>query len=182
MTWNIDYAHTHLQFTARHLMISKVRGEFDRFTGEVNLDRQNPENTTVDIRVETASVNTREDKRDAHLRSADFFDAENYPVMTFKSKRVEVIDDTRARLVGDLTIRDITNEVVLNVNYEGEAKSPWGATSVGFSGKTTINRKDWGLNWNVALETGGFLVGDTIRIDIDLELVQQPEAETEAAA
>ena len=182
MSWTIDFAHSHLQFSARHMMISKVRGEFERFSGSVNFDDVNPQNTTVDITVDLDSINTREPQRDAHLRSADFFDIENHPTMTFKSKRVELIDDNRGKLVGDLSIRGITREVTLDVEYAGLATSPWGTTNAGFSASTTINRKDWGLNWNVALETGGWLVGEKVNIAIELELVKQPEGETAAVA
>jgi polyisoprenoid-binding protein YceI len=182
MSWKIDNAHSEINFSARHMMISNVRGRFENFTGTVNFDEQNPTNTTVDVQIETASVNTRDEKRDGHLKSPDFFNAEAYPYMTFKSKRVEVIDPTHARLTGDLTIRDITREVTLDVEYSGLAKSPWGTTSAGFFAVTKINRKDWDLTWNVALETGGMLVGDEISIHIDLEIVKQPEAEAEAVA
>ena len=176
MSWNIDIAHTSVQFTVRHMMISKVRGEFEKFSGTVNLDEANPANTTVDIKIETASVNTRDEKRDGHLRSPDFFNADQYPYMTFKSKRVEVISSDHAHLTGDLTIRDVTREVVLEVEHSGMAKNPWGATAAGFSATTRINRKDWNLNWNMALETGGVLVADEVNIAIELELVKQPEA------
>lgn len=182
MSWKIDTAHTHIQFSVRHMMISKVRGSFEKFSGSVILDEANPANTLVDVQIETASVNTREPQRDGHLRSPDFFNAEAFPYMTFSSKRVQVIDGSRARLIGDLTIRDITREVVLDVEYLGQAKSPWGAVSYGFSGTTRINRKDWNLVWNVALETGGMLVGDEIDISIELELVKEAEAEAVAEA
>src|SRR5439155_16809082 len=115
------------------------------------------------------------EKRDAHLRSPDFLDVEQFPYITFKSTRVEHIDDSHGKLIGDLTIRDVTHEVVLDVEYAGQAKTPWGTTSAGFSATTKINRKDWGLNWNVALEAGGWLVSDEIKINIELELVQQVE-------
>ena len=177
MSWQIDPSHSAVQFSVRHMMISTVRGEFDRFSGEVGFDEANPAATTVDIQIEADSINTRDAKRDGHLRSADFFDAEQYPTLHFKSTRVEVKDDTHARLIGDLTIRDVTHEVALDVEYVGQAKSPWGTTSAGFSAVTRINRKDWGLNWNQALETGGVLVGDEIKIDIELELVQQVAAQ-----
>lgn len=181
MSWKIDTAHTQIGFTARHMMISKVRGNFEKFNGSVNLDPAKPAHTTVDIQVETASVNTREPQRDAHLRSPDFFNSEVYPYMTFKSKSVEVTGENTACLVGDMTIRDATHEVVINVEYVGQAKSPWGMTSVGFSGSTKINRKDWGLTWNKALETGGVLVSDEIEISLELELVQVPETEPSLA-
>jgi polyisoprenoid-binding protein YceI len=182
MSWMIDSAHTEVNFTVRHMMISNVRGQFQKVNGTVEFDEANPANTRVDVQIETASVNTRDEKRDAHLKSPDFFDAEKYPYLTFKSKRVEVKDATHARLIGDLTIRDVTKEVALDVEYNGSAKSPWGAISAGFSARTSIKRKDWGLNWNVALETGGWLVGDDVHINVELEIVQQPEAVPMAAA
>lgn len=173
MSWQIDMAHTHIQFTVRHMMISKVRGHFERFAGTIEADEQAPERTTVEVQIDAASINTREPQRDGHLRSPDFLNAEQYPYLTFKSKRVERVDSTRARLVGDLTIRDVANEVVVDVEYVGQAKSPWGGVSVGFNGYTKINRKDWGLVWNQALETGGVLVGDEVEISIELELKKQ---------
>lgn len=181
MSWNIDTAHTQVEFSVRHMMIAKVRGSFEKFSGTVNLDEANPANTRVDIAIETASINTREGARDNHLRSADFFNSEVYPVMTFKSTRVDVLDGSRAKLLGDLTIRDVTKPVTLDVEFLGKAKSPWGTTSAGFSGKTRINRKDWGLVWNQGLETGGVLVGEEVEISIELELVAQPETESAAA-
>ncbi len=139
------------------------------------MDEQNPENSTVSVQIDAASINTREQQRDDHLRSPDFLNAEKHPYLTFESKRVEVTDDKRAQLIGDLTIRDVTNEVALDVAYAGKAKSPWGTTSAGFSGNTRINRKDWGLTWNQALETGGVLVGDDVDISIELELIQEAD-------
>lgn len=177
MSYNLDLAHSHVQFTVRHMMISKVRGTFENFDGTFLMDEQNPANSVINVRIEADSINTREEKRDAHLRSADFFDAEKYPYLTFQSTRVEMLDETSAKLYGDLTIRDVTKPVVLNVEYNGSAKSPWGSTSFGFNASTTINRKDWNLGWNVALETGGMLVGDEIKIDIELELVKVEEQE-----
>ncbi len=179
--WNIDPAHSAVHFKVRHMMISNVRGEFESFTGKVDFDPENPLATKVDIAIDAASINTREEQRDAHLRSPDFLNAEEYPHLTFKSKRVEVLSDDRARLIGDLTIRDVTREVALDVEYAGMAQSPWGTTSAGFTATTTINRKDWNLTWNQALETGGVLVGDNIKIDIELEIIKQEEEETEAA-
>lgn len=172
MSWNIDNAHTLVQFAVRHMMLSKVRGQFEKFSGSVDLDEANPGATQVNVQVETASVNTREPQRDAHLKSPDFFDSEKFPVMKFASTRVELTGDSTAKMYGDLTIKDVTREVVLNVEFTGKAKSPWGTTSVGFTGTTKINRKDWNLTWNQVLETGGVLVGDEIEITIELELVQ----------
>lgn len=177
MSYVIDSAHSQIQFTARHMMISRVRGWFEKFEGTINLDETNPENTTVDVKIDASSLNTREEKRDAHLRSADFLESEKYPYLTFKSTKVEVTGPESARLTGDLTVRDVTKPVTLDVTYNGSAVSPWGTTSHGFDARTKINRKDWNLVWNVALETGGVLVGDEITIDIELELVKQPEQE-----
>lgn len=178
MSWQIDNSHSHVYFTARHMMISKVRGSFEAFSGSVNFDEANPTNTTVNIEVDLASVNTRDEQRDGHLQSPDFFDVANYPTMKFESTRVEQIDDNNGRLFGQLTIKDVTKEIALDVEYAGVAKSPWGTESAGFSAKGSLNRKDWGLTWNQALETGGVLVGDKINIEIELELVKQTEAET----
>lgn len=182
MTWNIDYTHSQISFTARHMMISKVRGRFEDWAGVVNYDEANPSNTSVDITIQASSINTKEEQRDRHLRSADFFDAENHPVLSFKSKRVEQDDAHNGRLIGDLTIRGITKEVALDVEYSGTGKNPWGMTVAGFSASTSINRKDWGLNWNVALEAGGWLVSEKINIEIELQLQKVLQAEGEAVA
>lgn len=177
MAWQIDSSHSHVYFTARHMMISKVRGSFESFSGSVNFDEENPTNTTVNVEVDLNSVNTRDEKRDGHLKSPDFFDTANYPTMKFESTRVEQIDENNGRLYGQLTIKDVTKEIVLDVEYAGVAKSPWGTESAGFSASGSLNRKDWGLNWNQALETGGVLVGENINIEIELELVKQAQAE-----
>ena len=175
MAWVIDPAHSEIQFSAKHLMISTVRGRFNAFSGTIDADETNPTAATVDVQIDASSLVTGEERRDTHLRSADFLDVEKYPYLTFKSTRVERIDETHGKLYGELTIRDITKPVVLSVEYAGQAKTPWGTTSAGFNAQTKINRKDWDLNWNVALETGGWLVGDTITINIELELVKQVE-------
>jgi polyisoprenoid-binding protein YceI len=164
------------------MMITKVHGRFDKFDGSINFDENNPANTTVTAEIDTASLHTKDDKRDEHLRSADFFDAANYPTMSFTSTRIEIIDEDTAKLYGDLTIKETTREVVLDVEYLGQAQSPWGTTNAGFTASAAINRKDWDFNWNVALETGGFLVGDKIQINIDLELIKQPQQEAVATA
>jgi len=182
MSWQVDTAHTQIQFSVRHMMITKVRGTFEKFDILLNLDEENPEKTTVQAQIELASINTRDAQRDAHLRSADFFDSEKHQTMTFVSERVEVLSAERARLYGNLTIRDITRPVVLDVEYVGQAKSPWGTVSAGFNAHTTINRKDWNLTWNQALETGGVLVGDEVEIQIELEAVKQSEAQPDKVA
>lgn len=181
MSWTIDTAHSRVVFSARHMMISTVHGQFDTITGTVEFDPAKPESAFVDVQIKADSINTREPQRDGHLRSADFLDVENYPFLTFKSKRVEALSATTGKLVGDLTIRDVTREVSLDVEYNGMAKSPWGTTAAGFTASTKINRKDWNLTWNVALETGGVLVGEIVNINIELEIVQQPVAEEQAA-
>lgn len=178
MSWQLDYTHSHIQFSVRHMMISKVKGEFEKFEGTVSFDEANPTNTTVNVSVDLSSINTREEKRDGHLRSADFFDVENHPTMTFVSKRVEKTGENTGKLIGDLTIRGITKEVTLNVEYAGQAKSPWGTVSAGFTAAGKINRKEFGLTWNAALETGGVLVGEDVEIAIEVELVKQAEPAT----
>ena len=179
-TWKIDPAHSEVNFSVRHMMISNVRGQFEQFTGTVNFNEENPALSSVEVQIETASINTRESMRDNHLKSPDFFDVEKYPDMTFKSKRVVAPGKNSGQIIGDLTIRDVTREVVLDVEYAGQAKSPWGATSAGFTATTKVNRKEFGLTWNQALETGGVLVGDDIKITIELEVVKEEETETVA--
>jgi polyisoprenoid-binding protein YceI len=183
MAWHIDPGHSEVQFSARHMMTSTVRGKFAQFSGTIEADEADPTAAQVEVRIDAASIDTGNEQRDAHLRSPDFLNAEQFPHVLFKSTRLELISADRGRLHGDLTIRDVTRPVVLDVEFAGTAKSPWGATSAGFSAQTKINRKDWGLNWNVALETGGWLVSEEIKITIDVELVQQPDqAEAEADA
>jgi polyisoprenoid-binding protein YceI len=178
MSWKIDSAHSEIDFAVRHMMISNARGRFEKFSGAVEFDEQEPTRSSVEVQIEAASINTREPQRDAHLKSPDFLNVEKYPTLSFKSKRIEIVDSTHGRIIGDFTIRDVTREVVLDVEYSGQALSPMGTTSAGFTASTKFNRKDWGLTWNVALETGGLLVGDEIKVDISLEIVKQPEAVT----
>ncbi len=182
MAWFIDPSHTRANFTARHMMIANVHGQFDKITGTVDFNEQDPARSTVDVQIEAASINTREEKRDAHLKSPDFLDAEKYPYLTFKSTKVEKTSAHTGRITGNLTIRDLSKLVVLDVEYNGQAKSPWGTTNAGFTAVTKINRKDWGLNWNVALETGGVLVGDIVTLNLEVEIVKQAEAVAEAVA
>ena len=177
MSWKIDPAHSQITLSVRHMMISNVHGRFENFTGTVNFDEEQPENSSVEVQIEAASINTREPKRDAHLKSPDFLNAEKFPYLTFKSKKVVRKDENHGLIIGDLTIRGISREVTLDVEYSGQSKSPWGATSAGFTATTQINRKDWDLTWNLSLETGGWLVGDTIHIDIELEIIKLQEPE-----
>lgn len=182
MSWVIDPSHSEINFTVRHMMISNVRGKFEKFTGAVEFNEADPSQSSVDVQIEAASVYTKDEKRDGHLKSPDFFNAEVYPYLNFKSKRIEKVDDHHGRIYGDLTIRDITRAVVLATEYNGQSKSPWGTTNAGFSATTRINRKDWGLTWNVSLETGGWLVGDEININIELEIIKQAAPEAVAVA
>lgn len=178
MAWNIDNAHSVVDFSVRHMMISTVRGRFERFSGTVDFNEENPALSSVDVRIDAASINTNEPQRDNHLRSADFLEADKHPFLSFKSNRVEKIDENNGRIYGELTIRGISHPVVLETEYNGQAKSPWGTTSAGFTANTKINRKDWNLTWNQALETGGVLVSDEIKIHIELEIVKMvPEVE-----
>ncbi len=176
MAWQIDTAHSRITFSARHLMVSTVRGEFGKFKIDFDFDENNPAATKVNAEIEAASIYSGVVDRDNHLRSADFLDAEHYPVLTFKSKNVAVLDPNHARLVGDLTIRDVTREVVLDVEYSGLLKSPWGTSVAGFSASTKINREEWGLTWNKVIEGGAILVGKEITINLEAEFgkVEQP--------
>ncbi len=173
MSWKIDPAHSEIQLSVRHMMISRVRGRFEEFSGEVDFNEENPAASSVDVTINASSISTRDAGRDGHLKSADFLNAEEYPALRFVSKRVEVVNEKKGRIYGELTIRDISREVVLDAEYPGQAKSPWGTTSAGFSATTSFDRKEWGLGWNQALETGGILVGDKVDVSIELELVKQ---------
>lgn len=188
MSWQVDYSHTAIRFSARHMMISTVRGEFTKFDvdahlkqAEINkihesglLDQEDILESRLHVEMDAASINTHDPKRDAHLRSADFLNAEEFPHVIFTARSGEKINDSRGKLFGDLTIRGVTRPVTLDVEFLGEAKAPW-SHNAGFSATTKINRKDWGLNWNVALETGGWLVSDEIKVEIDIEFINVPE-------
>jgi polyisoprenoid-binding protein YceI len=171
--YEIDNAHSTVGFVVRHMVFSKVRGGFTRFGGVIMVDDQDPTRSTVEAKIEAASINTADEKRDGHLRSADFFDTERYPALSFTSRRVEITGERRLRVTGDLSIRDKTREVALEVEENGRAKNPWGQEIIGFSGRTSVDRKDYGLGWNQILEAGGVLVGDTITIELELEAVKK---------
>ncbi|MEZ4406596.1 MAG: YceI family protein [Polyangiales bacterium] len=169
----IDASHSHVGFSVRHMMISNVRGEFQRYAGEFRYDPARPEATSATVSIEVASVNTREEKRDGHLRSGDFFDAEAFPTMTFTSKGATARGDG-IDLVGDLTIRGTTREVVLSVDdITAEHKDPWGNLRVGATATTKIKRSDFGMVWNAALEAGGVLVADEVKIQLEVEGIKQ---------
>ncbi len=169
-TWTVDPSHSVVGFTARHLMISKVRGRFASFSGSLTIT-DDPLSSSVSAIVDLASVSTGDDSRDAHLRGADFFDVEQFPTMTFTSTGIK---DERGELVlfGDLTIKDVTRQVAFELEFNGVTTDPWGGTRVGFNAETEVNRRDWGLEWNVALDTGGVLVGEKVKIQLDIEAVK----------
>jgi len=172
-TWNIDPVHTHAQFKVRHLMISNVKGEFAGVTGKLELDNADITKSKVEASIDAATINTREPQRDAHLKSADFLDAEKFPALTFRSTRISKIGAEELAVEGELSIRGVTRKVVFEV--EGPTaplKDPWGNTRIGLSGTTRINRKDFGLTWNQALETGGVMVGDEVTITLEAEFVK----------
>jgi polyisoprenoid-binding protein YceI len=171
-TWNIDPTHTHVEFAVRHLMITTVKGRFADVKGIVKTDDADLSKGEVDVTIGAVSIDTREAQRDAHLRSADFFDVEKFPVLTFRSTRIEPGSGDSFRLIGDLTIRGVTREVTLEGTTEGRTKDPWGGERAGFSATAKIRRSDFGLTWNQVLEAGGVAVGDEIKISIDAELVK----------
>ena len=172
-TWNIDPAHAVAEFKVKHMMISNVKGQFHKVTASLTLDESNLANSRVEAVIEAASIETRDPQRNGHLKSADFLDVENFPTLSFKSTRVSVIGDGELAVEGDLSIRGVTRKVSFSV--EGPTpptKDPWGNTRIGLSATTKINRKDFGLTWNAALETGGILVGEEVTITLDVEFLK----------
>ena len=169
--WAIDVSHSSLNFKVKHLGLAKTRGRFTRFEGTVDVGER-PEDTRVDVTIDADSVDTHDETRDGHLRSPDFFDVASHPSLTFRSTGVSGADE-RWTLTGDLTIAGVTKPVSLDVEYDGVSTDPWGGVRAGFTAKTQINREDFGLTWNAALETGGFLVGKTVTLELDVELVRQ---------
>jgi polyisoprenoid-binding protein YceI len=171
--WTIDQAHSNVEFAVRHLMITTVRGRFGTLSGAVTLDEQNPAANSVNVTIDVTSIDTREAQRDTHLRSADFFDVEHHPTITFRSTHVARVAADRYTVTGELTIRGASREVVLDVLEEGRTKDPWGGQRLGFSVTTKIKRSEFGLTWNQLLEAGGVAVGDEIKISADVQLVKQ---------
>ena len=172
-TWALDNSHSTAEFSVRHLMISNVRGHFSELEGTLQYDPLHIENNAVSVAIKAASVETREEKRDAHLKSPDFFDVEKFPELSFHSTKWQHKNDDELLVKGDLTIHGVTREVVLTVERTPELKDPWGGTRIGFTGRTKINRKDFGLTWNAALEAGGVVVGDEVSITLEAEFVKQ---------
>ena len=172
--YDIDPSHSQAQFTVRHMMVTNVRGEFGKLQGALTLDEKDLKASKVEATIDTASINTREPKRDEHLKSPDFFDVAKHPQMTFKSTQFKKAGKDKYKVTGDLTIRGVTKQVVLDVEIPAtEAKDPWGNIKRGAVATTEINRKDYGLNWNQALETGGVMVGDTVKVQLDLQLTKK---------
>ena len=169
-TWNLDPVHSVVEFKVKHMMISNVKGQFTAVTGVLTLDENDVTNSQIEASVEAASISTRDPQRDAHLQSPDFFDVEKYPVLAFKSTRVAAKGHGELVVTGDLTIHGVTRQAVFNVEgVSAPAKDPWGNMRLGLSATTKINRKDFGLTWNAALETGGFLVGDDVEVTFNIE-------------
>ena len=169
--YTLDVSHSRLGFVARHAMVTKVRGQFGAFTGTANIDEATPADSRIDLSVDVTSVETGSPDRDGHLKSGDFFDAETYPNITFTSTDVKR-DGSDWTITGDLTIKDVTKSVAIPFEQTGSARDPFGNLRVGFEGGTAINRKDWGLTWNAALETGGVLVSDKIKLEFDISAIQ----------
>ncbi len=170
----IDPSHSNASFTVKHMMVTNVRGEFTKVSGTFNYDEKDVSKSTILASIDAASIDTREPKRDEHLKSPDFFDVAKHPKITFKSKKVAKAGEGKLKVTGDLTMRGVTKEVVLDVEGPSKAvKDPWGNMKIGATATTTVNRKDFGLNWNQALEAGGVLVGEEVKINLDLEFLQK---------
>ena len=171
-TYALDPSHSEVGFAVRHVMVSKTRGRFSDFAGTIEIG-ENPLESSVSVTIQTAGVDTGDEQRDAHLRSGDFFDSEAWPTMTYQSRSVRQVGEGRYVVDGDLTIKGVTKPVPLDVSFEGGATDPWGGTRIGFSAKAELNREDFGLTWNQALETGGVLVSKKVSIEIEAEAVKQ---------
>jgi polyisoprenoid-binding protein YceI len=172
-TWAIDPAHSTVEFAVKHLMVSTVKGRFRDFSGTLQIDEAAPERSVVEAEIDVASVDTGVEMRDNDLRSENFFAADRYPKMHFRSRSIELVTGGRWKMEGDLTIRDTTRPVSLEVEFEGRGADPWGGERAGFSASSSISRKDFGVNWNALIETGGVAVGDTVRINLNIEVVRQ---------
>lgn len=174
-TWTIDPTHTLVEFSAKHMMITTVKGRFAAVSGTIHVDRANPDRSTVEVEMDARTLDTRTEQRDEHLRSADFLDVEAHPTITFRGTRIEGAHRSagdRFRVYGDLTIRGTTKEIALDATFEGTGKDPWGGERASFSARGKIDRRDFGLVWNAALETGGVLVSNEIRLEIEAQAVK----------
>ena len=176
MTWQIDNAHTHVGFSVKHMMVTTVRGQFKAYRGTVKLDAKDFTKSSFEGEIDVASVDTGNADRDNHLRTGDFFDAQNYPKITFKSTRIEPKEDGEYVVHGNITIRGVTKPIALDVEYLGTSKNPYGKTVAGLSVRGSLNRKDFGVNFNAVLETGGVAVGEKVKLEVDVEAVAVEEA------
>ncbi|WP_262322303.1 YceI family protein [Acidiferrimicrobium sp. IK] len=174
-TYTIDPAHSRIGFVARHAMVTKVRGSFNEFEGSGYFDAANPGNSKLQLSIKAASIDTRNSERDTHLRSNDFFDMDAYPQITFSSTSVEQTGEGLFRVTGDLTIKGVTRSVTIDFEYTGNAVDPYGNQRIGFEGTTVVNRKDWGVNWNAALEAGGVLVSEKVTLEFDVSAIRSGE-------
>ncbi len=181
-TWKFDPTHTTVAFSTRHMMVTTVRGVFAPPTGTLEFDPQNPAAAHLEAVIDAKTINTGVEMRDNHLRSADFLEVEKFPTLTFKSTKIEVTGENEGKVTGDLTIHGVTRPVTLKVEFMGQIASPFGDTRAGFAASTKINREDWGLTYNSAIEAGGFVVGKELKIELDLEAILVPETENMAAA
>ena len=174
-TWVIDPTHSTVEFSVKHMMIATVKGRFGQFEGKIIADPNDLSGASAEVEIDAQSIDTKVQDRDQHLRGADFFDVEKYPKITFRSTDIQpkAGQSGEYRLTGDLTIRGITRPVTLDVTYNGHGKDPWGGERIAFSAEGVINRKDFGLNWNTVLESGGVLVGDQVKLSIDVEAIRQ---------
>lgn len=179
--WTIDASHSAAEFSAKHMMITTVKGRIAEVRGTVTIDEANPDASSVEVELDTATIDTRSEQRDVHLRSPDFLDVEQFPTITFRSRRIEgaggregggLREGTSFRVIGDLTIRGVTHEAVLDATYEGKGKDPWGGERVSFTGQTKMDRREFGLTWNAALEAGGVLVSNDVKIMIEVQAVR----------
>lgn len=178
-TWTVDPAHTLVEFSARHMMITAVKGRFKGVKGAIEVDEAVPDRSTVEVEIDARSLDTGVEQRDEHLRSADFLDVERHPVITFRSKRVEgayAEAGDEFEVVGELTIRGTTREAVLAARFEGRGQDPWGGERASFSAESKLDRRDFGLTWNQALETGGILVGNEVKLSLEVQVVKEAEA------
>lgn len=182
-TWQLDPVHSSIEFSVKHMMMTTVRGRFKEFQGTLAADEEHPQGCCVDVEIDAASIDTGTADRDAHLRSAEFFDVERYPTITFRSRRAEgefAQEGDRFRVTGELTIRDTTMEIVLDCVFEGRGNDPWGKERAGFSCTAEIDRREWGLRWNQTIETGGVLVANKVRIEAEVQFVKGDAADSQS--
>jgi len=168
-TWEIDPSHSLVEFAVKHMVFATAKGRFSGVVGTIQLDEADPSRSSVAVEIDAMTIDSRDEKRDAHLRSGDFFNVEQHPTLSFRSTRVETAGEGKLSVIGDLTMRGVSKPVTLEASYNGRGTNPWGQEVIGYSGQTEVNRKDWGLEWNAPLEAGGVLVADTVKIALEIE-------------